>query len=88
MCIIGGMKSDTYQRVNISLPSTTLKRIDTIAEHGNRSRLIDTAVNFYIKQQSRKMLEEAIKEESILWRKRDRQIAEEWARLDDPWPEY
>lgn len=82
------MKSSAYQRVNISLPSTTLERIDTVAEHGDRSRLIDTAVNFYLHERNRKELEEAMKEEAIHWRKRDRKIAEEWAHLDDPWPEY
>lgn len=82
------MKTDTYQRVNITLPSKTLERLDATAKQGDRSRLIDTAVNFYLSQQSRKQLEEAIKEGAIKRRERDRQIAKEMSGADDSWPEY
>ena len=84
----GGVKTGTYSRVNISLPRKTLQRLDATAERGDRSRLIDTAVNFYLSQQNRKELEKLLKEGAIKWRERDRQIAEEMARANDPWPDY
>ena len=82
------MRADNYQRINITLPSETLRQLDATAKTGDRSRLIDEAVNFYLSQQKRKQLEEAIKEGAIKWRKRDREIAEEMSNADDPWPEY
>ena len=85
VCIIDFMKSAQYQRVNISLPQKTLQRIDRIAKRGNRSRVIDTAVNFYLSQANRKQLEETIKHEAIKWRERDVKIAEEMLDLGDLW---
>ena len=85
VCIIDFMKSAPYQRVNISLPQKTLQRIDRIAKRGNRSRIIDTAVNFYLSQQIREQIEESIKAGAIKHRKRDVQIAEEMLDLGDLW---
>ena len=79
------MKTNTYQRVNISLPEKTLRRIDSIAGHGDRSRLIDAAVNSYIAKHTREQLHKAIKEEAITWAKRDLEIAEEMFPLDNVW---
>jgi len=79
------MKTDTYQRVNISLPSKTLKRLDATAKQGDRSRLIDTAVKFYLSQQIREQIEESIKAGAIKHRKRDLQFAEETLDLGDLW---
>ena len=79
------MKNTLYQRVNISLPQKTLNRIDRVARHGNRSRLIDTAVNFYLSQQIREQIEESIKAGAIKNRKRDLQFAEETLDLGDLW---
>ena len=79
------MKSAPYQRVNISLPQKTLQRIDRIAKRGNRSRVIDTAVNFYLSQQIREQIEESIKAGAIKHRKRDLRIAEEMLDLGDLW---
>ena len=80
-----GMKSDAYQRVNISLPSKTLNRIDRVAEHGDRSRLIDTAVNFYLAKRSRDQLHKALQAGAIARAQRDRGIAEELFALNDSW---
>jgi metal-responsive CopG/Arc/MetJ family transcriptional regulator len=56
------MKSNAYQRVNISLPRGTLRRIDRTAERGDRSRLIDQAVTFYLKEHARSRLRSLLKE--------------------------
>lgn len=79
------MKSNTYQRVNISLPSKTLQRIDNITEHGDRSRLIDVAVKFYLSQRSREQLRSALREGAIERFSRDREIAVELFGLNDTW---
>ncbi len=38
------------KRINFSLPEDTLNLLDRIAEKGERSRLIDEAVRFYVEQ--------------------------------------
>lgn len=80
------MKSTAaYQRVNISLPAKTLRRIDSVAGHGDRSRLIDTAVNFYLTKRSREQLHQALKEGAIAHAERDLEIAEELFALENSW---
>ena len=80
-----GMKSDTYQRVNISLPSRTLRRIDRVAEQGNRSRLINVAINFYIAERTRQQLRKALQAGAIERAERDRGIAVELFDLNSAW---
>jgi len=75
------MKSD-IQRVNISLPSATLKRIDRVARPGTRSRVIDEAINFYLKKHNRANLRKLLKEGAIANAEQDRQIAAEWFPLE------
>ena len=79
------MKTDTYKRLNITLPSKTLERLDATAKQGDRSRLIDTAVKFYLSQQIREQIEESIKAGAIKHRKRDLLFAEETLDLGDLW---
>jgi len=79
------MKSNAYHRVNITLPSGTLQRIDRVADRGGRSRLIDAAVNFYIGERNRAALRKLLKEGARSRVKRDRQIAADWFDLDDVW---
>jgi hypothetical protein len=85
MCIIMDMKNSTHQRINITLPAQTLHRIDQIAEHGDRSRLIDTAVNLYLAQRTRGQLRKALREGAEARATRDREIAAALFDLDDPW---
>ena len=79
------MKNSTHQRINITLPAQTLHRIDQIAEHGDRSRLIDTAVNLYLTQRTRAQLWKALREGAEARATRDRDIAAALFDLDDPW---
>ena len=77
------MSTTAYKRLNISLPTETLKRIDRVTVPGARSRLIDVAVNLYLNKKSRADLHKRLKEGYIANRARDLQIAQEWSRLDD-----
>lgn len=67
---------NTSQRINITLPDQTLQQIDKVAQKGNRSKLIDTAVNFYIGHHARARLHDALKEGALAREKRDREITE------------
>jgi CopG family transcriptional regulator/antitoxin EndoAI len=79
------MKSNAYQRVNISLPRGTLRRIDRTAERGDRSRLIDQAVTFYLKEHARSRLRSLLKEGALARAERDRTLAADLFDLDDLW---
>ena len=81
------MKNDVYRRVNVSLPGKTLKRIDRVAEHGDRSRFINVAVNFYLTARSRENLRKTLKEGAQARAERDIEIAEELFGLGDTWEE-
>ena len=80
------MKNDTYTRVNITLPSRTLRRIDHATARGERSHLIDDAVTRYLDTHSRASIEKLLKEGAEGRAERDRALAEDWFSLDDAWP--
>ncbi len=79
------MEIATYQRLNISLPHKTLAKIDCVAVHGMRSRLIDQAVNFYLADMSRTRLREALKKGAIDRADRDKKISAELFEMNDAW---
>jgi len=85
VCILAHMNTSTYQRVNISLPSETLRRIDRAVERGDRSRFIAAAVNLYLTKHSRKQLHKALKEGAVANAKRDLEIAKEWDAISASW---
>jgi CopG family transcriptional regulator/antitoxin EndoAI len=80
------MKNDTYTRVNITLPSRTLRRIDHATARGERSRLIEVAVTEYLDGHARTSVEKLLKEGALARAERDRELAKDWVTLEDVWP--
>ena len=80
-----GMKSNMRQRIGITIPAQTVRRLDQIAERGDRSRLIDAAVNLYLTQRSRAQLRQALREGAEARATRDRDIAAALFDLNDQW---
>lgn len=78
------MKSD-IQRVNITLPAATLRRIDRVAKPGKRSQAIDEAINYYLDKKKLKQLHKELKEGYRSWAKRDLETAKEMFDLGDVW---
>jgi len=76
------MKTSSIKRVNITLPTKTLSKIDKIAERGDRSQFINQAVNFYVEEVGRKNLRAILKEGAKKQSERDRSISAEWFKLD------
>lgn len=81
VCILAYMKSDV-QRINITLPAATLKRIDRAAKPGKRSEAIDEAINYYLDKKNLKQLHKELKEGAIANAEQDRQITAEWFPLE------
>jgi CopG family transcriptional regulator/antitoxin EndoAI len=71
------------QRINISLPEETLRLLDRVADKGDRSRLIDQAVRYYIDEKGRRELKKRLKEGAIRRATRDLQLTEEWFPLEE-----
>jgi CopG family transcriptional regulator/antitoxin EndoAI len=71
------------RRLNITLPEETIKLIDQVAEKGDRSRLINEAVQYYIEQKTLADLREQLKEGAICRAERDLKLAEESFDLEE-----
>lgn len=71
------------KRLNITLPEQTIRLIDRISQQGDRSRLIDHAVNDFVRRLSRKELRKQLKEAAIAMAEEDLKIAEEWFPIDE-----
>src|ERR1700733_15180619 len=84
ICVYNEPMKSNVQRVNITLPLRTLRQIDRIAERGDRSQLIDAAVNFYINERSRIGLRMLVKEGALARAGRDRATVELFD-LSDTW---
>jgi CopG family transcriptional regulator/antitoxin EndoAI len=71
------------KRINVILPAETVKVLDRLAPKGNRSRLIDQAVLFYVKTKSRENLRERLKEGYLASAKENLKLAQEWFPLEE-----
>ena len=76
-------QTKTRQRVNVTLPSATLRLLDRVAAPGNRSRFIGEAVRFYIRQKGQSNLRQQLRQGAIARAERDLRLAEEWFPLEN-----
>jgi CopG family transcriptional regulator/antitoxin EndoAI len=75
-----------HKRVNVTLPEATIRLIDRSANHGNRSRFIDEAVKYFVREHGRTQLRRLLEEGAERRAARDLAIAEEWFSVDtDAW---
>jgi len=72
-----------YQRINVTLPSETLKQLDEYAPKGDRSRFIHEAIQHYINQIQKEKLRQQLQEGSIRRAERDRNLAEDWFVIEE-----
>ncbi len=77
-----------HQRVNITLPETTIRLLDRVAKPGDRSRVIAAAVERYAEDLGRTALRRKLKEGAVTRADRDLGLAEAWFAIEDdgPWP--
>jgi CopG family transcriptional regulator/antitoxin EndoAI len=71
------------KRVNVTLSGETIALLERVARKGDRSRLINQAVRFYVKETGRAKLRKLLREGAIKRAERDRDIASEWFTLDE-----
>lgn len=70
------------KRLNITLPEQTVQLLDKVTKYGDRSELINRAVQAYIKQYSKEELRKQLKEAAIAMAEEDLKMAEEWFPID------
>ena len=70
-------------RLNITLPEQTIELLDRAAPRGQRSRLIDEAVRYFIQQRGIAKLRKHLKHGAKTRAARDLRIATEWFALPD-----
>jgi len=76
-------QTKTHKRINISLPVETVELVDRIAEKGNRSRLINQAVHFFVEEIGRKKIKQELKEGACRRAERDSALCMEWFVLEE-----
>ena len=74
------------KRLNITLPEHTVRLIDRVAGKGQRSRLIDQAVQRYVEEKGRAGLRRRLQEGARVRAERDLELAAEWFSIDDDLP--
>lgn len=72
-----------HRRVNITLPEGTIRLIDRSASNGNRSRFINEAVRYFVREHGRANLRRLLEEGAARRAERDLAIAGEWFPADD-----
>jgi len=72
-----------HRRINITLSEETLALLDRAVSKGDRSRLIDEAVRYYIDEKGRSELKKRLQEGAIRRAARDLQLTEEWFPLEE-----
>lgn len=77
------MRASSCRRINVSLPRPTLRLLDRVAARGERSRVIDQAVRFFIRSRERQKLIRRLRDGAVARADRDRTLAEEWFWLED-----
>lgn len=76
------------QRINITLPESTLRTLNRLAKPGERSRFIDKAVQHYAATRSQEALREQLRETSLRDRDLDQQVMDDWASVDSEGWQY
>lgn len=77
----------TRKRVNITLPKDTINLIDRVAEKGDRSRFLDQAARFYVKEAGRTNLRRLLREGAVQRAERDLDLTREWFHVErEAWP--
>lgn len=83
------MKKAAHKRINITLPESTVEMIESVADKGSRSSLIDSAVKLYVKNLKQITLKQQLKEGAIARAERNLAMAREWSHLEDEvWQKY
>ena len=72
-----------YQRVNFTLPSSTVEVLERVVGKGVRSQFVDQALQEYVKKIGKRKLHALLKESAREQAAEDLRIAAEWFPLEE-----
>lgn len=72
-----------YQEIKIALPQETIELIDSLGSQEDRSQLINKAINFYVIDRQKQLLQQQLREGAIRRSERDLSLAEDWFNLEE-----
>ena len=70
------------KRLNIVLPEATVQTIDRMAKPGQRSRVIDQAVQHFVAHRSSEALRAQLERATVRDRDLDREVESDWLAVD------
>ena len=81
--MLQGGQTTMHRRINVTLPEKTIRLVDRVAQKGDRSRLINEAIEYYIQEVGRRNLRKQIKEGAQRRAQRDLELAQEYFPLEE-----
>lgn len=72
-----------FHRINITLPQETVFLLDKVTEKGDRSRLVNDAVRFYVKEVGRANITKQLLEGAVAQATRDLRVAQDWFHIEN-----
>jgi CopG family transcriptional regulator/antitoxin EndoAI len=74
--------AEKHKKASVTLAGDTVALLDRVAKKADRSRLITTAVRFYVHRRGLRNLRKQLQEGALNRAVRDRTLAEEWFSLE------
>lgn len=72
------IQSSKFNRINVTLPKETVCLLNKVSEKGERSRLINNAVRFYVNEIGKVNIGKKLREGAIKRKERDLALTEDW----------
>ena len=76
------IESSKFNRINVTLPKETIYLLDKVSEKGGRSRLINSAVRFYVNEIGKTNIKKNLQEGAVKRKERDLALAEDWFHVE------
>ena len=76
------IQSSKFHRINVTLPQETVYLLNNVSEKGDRSRLINNAVRFYVNEIGKINIKKQLREGSIKRKERDIALAKDWLHVE------
>jgi metal-responsive CopG/Arc/MetJ family transcriptional regulator len=70
------------KRINVVMPTDTVRTIDRMVRPGRRSEFITRAVEHYVATQSAEAIQKLLEVTAVRDRDLDQQVAEDWFEVD------
>lgn len=77
------IQSSKFNRINVTLPKETVYLLNRVSEKGDRSRLINNAVCFYVNEIGKVNIKKNLREGAIKRKEKDLSLVEDWFCIEN-----